>query len=229
MKKIAGLFIFFLGCLTGIEAQDCTTYFPSSEGAEVEMQYFNAKDKLVSISTYTVKEVEKQADAVRIKTHMKVEPQGKGESFEDDFEFYCKGNTFYFDMKQYMKDMQMDQFEDMEVTFDSEDLALPANLNPGDELEDASISISLSSGGMKIMSMNVQITDRKVEGMESVTTPAGTFDCARVSYTVLTKSMFSMTTKAIAWYTKGIGTVKTEDYDKKGKLAGYSLLTRIKQ
>ena len=132
-------------------------------------------------------------------------------------------------MKQYMKDMQMDQFEDMDVSFESEDLSLPADLNPGDVLKDASISISVSSGGMKIMSMNVSITDRKVEGMESVTTPAGTFECARVSYNVVTKSMFTMTTKAVAWYAKGIGTVKTEDYDKKGKLAGYSVLSRIKQ
>lgn len=219
--------IFLFIIYGGTVAQDCTAYFPSTKGVEMETQYFDAKDKLMSVSRYTVLGVEELADGIKIKTRLRVEPQGRGEPFEDDFDFYCKGNTFYFDMKQYMKDMQMDQFEDMDVHVTTEDLAFPAQLHPGDILKDASITISVSSGGMKLMSMVVSITDRKVEGLESVTTPAGTYECAKVSYNVVTKSMFTITMKSIAWYASGVGAVRTEDYDKKGKLAGYSVLTRF--
>jgi len=221
LTLLAGLFL-------GMTAQDCATYFPSTKGAEIEMQYFDSKEKLLTISTYTVMNVESLTDGIKIQTHFKVEPQGKGDPYEDDFDFYCQGGKFYFDMKQYLKDMQMDQFEDMEVGIESEDLSFPSQLNTGDMLEDASITITVKSGGMKLMSMVVRITDRKVEGMETVSTPAGTFECHKISYNVESKSMFTITMKEITWYAKGVGAVKTEDYNKKGKLEGYSILTRLK-
>lgn len=50
----------------------------------------------------------------------------------------------------------------------------------------------------------------KIEGTESVTTPAGTYDCVKVSY-VLKMNMGenSMKINTVDWYAKGIGVVRS--------------------
>ena len=74
--------------------------------------------------------------------------------------------------------------------------------------------------------MSTLITDREVLGKESVTTPAGTFDCYIITQSTHIKSMAAnqkRTTKQ--WIAEGVGVVKSEDYNKKGKLDGTSVLT----
>jgi hypothetical protein len=79
--------------------------------------------------------------------------------------------------------------------------------------------------------MTVTITDRKVVGKESVTTPAGTFDCFKITSnsTIKTKTVVGITMEfsAIEWLAPKAAIVKSESY-KKGKLQGYTLLTKLK-
>ncbi len=39
----------------------------------------------------------------------------------------------------------------------------------------------------------------------------------------------NITTRSITWYAKNIGAVRTENYDRKGKLLGYTEITSIKE
>jgi len=76
--------------------------------------------------------------------------------------------------------------------------------------------------------MNVWITNRKVEAIEDITTPAGTFTCYKISSDVETKMMMKISIKSVEWYAKNVGTVRTESYNNNGKLTGYTLLTDFK-
>jgi ribosomal protein L11 len=115
----------------------------------------------------------------------------------------------------------------MEIKVDSKDMMYPTGLAAGQTLPDASITISAGSGGVNLMNMVVNITNRKVAGNESVTVPAGTFDCFKITYDVETKFMFKISSTVTEYVSYGVGNVKTETYDKKGKLMGTSLLTEI--
>ncbi|MEQ9168598.1 MAG: hypothetical protein RLO12_20235, partial [Fulvivirga sp.] len=95
-------------------------------------------------------------------------------------------------------------------------------LSVGMSLNDASLKMS----GSIPFKMEVNIVNRKVEGKESITTPAGTFECYKITYTINTKSIMSMETTGADWIAKEIGMVKSENYNKNGKLQGYSLLTK---
>ena len=58
-----------------------------------------------------------------------------------------------------------------------------------------------------------------VAAKESVSTEAGSFDCYKVESEVNTKVMMQKSDiKTTSWYAKGVGAVKTETYDSKGKL-----------
>jgi len=78
------------------------------------------------------------------------------------------------------------------------------------------------------MTMVVKIYDRKVEAIEDMTTPAGTFSCYKMTSTIETKTMFTVIVKSTDWMAKKVGSVRSETFDKNGNLTGYSVLTSMK-
>ena len=103
-------------------------------------------------------------------------------------------------------------------------------MSVGDMLDDASMNLKVRSNGIQIMNMDVIISNRKVEAEEDVKTPAGSFECYKITYDTQSKTkIINMTTSSTEWMAEGVGVVKTENYNKKGKLAGYTLLTKLQK
>ncbi|HAH58211.1 MAG TPA: hypothetical protein DCL86_08700, partial [Bacteroidales bacterium] len=112
------------------------------------------------------------------------------------------------------------------VTVDASDLAFPSRMEVGQTLPDGSVSMKVS-GGMAMLNMTVNIINRKVEAFESITVPAGTFDCYKITYDTDVKSIVKVTTTTAEWIAKNVGMVRSETYDKKGKLTGYTVLSKF--
>jgi hypothetical protein len=108
-------------------------------------------------------------------------------------------------------------------------LELPSSMKAGDLLKNGDMKISFSNNGMNVMSITIVVTNRKVEAIETVTTPAGTYECYKITYDLATKMMINVKTKAAEWYAKGVGLVKSETYSLDGKLMGSSVLNSIKK
>ncbi len=97
---------------------------------------------------------------------------------------------------------------------------IPARLAVGLELGTGSIVMNM--GGIKTTQ---EIHTHKVVGREQLTTPAGTFDCYIVEQTYTAKMAFIKAKGSQkVWYARGIGNVKTETYDKRGKLSTQQIL-----
>ncbi|MDD3521641.1 MAG: hypothetical protein PHT64_03415 [Bacteroidales bacterium] len=90
----------------------------------------------------------------------------------------------------------------------------------------------LGGGLMKISAMGLNFTaeilSHNVIGREELTTPAGTFKCYIVEMVtqsnVLMQKVVSTTRQ---WYTRGIGSVKSETFDDSGKMTNSQLLIKI--
>lgn len=79
-----------------------------------------------------------------------------------------------------------------------------------------------------IISMSVNGENRRIKGTEQLRTPAGVFDCFVMEETITSKAMMQKDVeKNISWYAYGIGLVKEETYDKKGRLVSTTLLDSI--
>ncbi len=97
---------------------------------------------------------------------------------------------------------------------------IPARLAVGLELGTGTIVMNM--GGIKTTQ---EIHTHKVVGREQLTTPAGTFDCYIVEQTYTAKMAFIKAKGSQkVWYARGIGNVKTETYDKRGKLSTQQIL-----
>ena len=84
-------------------------------------------------------------------------------------------------------------------------------------------------GGMN-MNMQVDITDRKVEKVETITVPAGSFECYVIYSNSYSKMMMvNQNFPSRSWLAKGVGMVKTESYNKKGKVINTMVLTSMSE
>ncbi|WP_350287848.1 hypothetical protein [uncultured Croceitalea sp.] len=226
---------FFLGLITLfsisiLNAQNnCSTFYPMEEGASYSYALYNKKNKLEGTTDYTVSEVNTSGSSTYATMQLKfIDTKGKN-AFESDYNITCTGDGIKIDYKSLFPSQMQQQYTDMGLEMDitGTDVELPNDLSVGQNLEDANVNVKMKMSGMN-MSIDVNTTDRKVVGKESVTTSAGTFDCYVI--TAKTKSKVMMANQEMndkMWLSEGVGMVKQETYGKNGKLMSRMELSKF--
>lgn len=226
MKKIiAPLFLFLSFALTA--QNDCNNMLQFKKGFKSQMTTYDKKDQVQNVVNSEIIDVKSAGKEVIAVCNVKIDDKkGKKEVEAMKTEFRCTDGVFYMNFKDLMtNNPSLRQMEGMEMKIDGGDMGFPINLSVGQKLEDSNMTMQMIMNGTPLMKMTFQMKDRKVEAKETVTTPAGTFECYKVTYTVgLSSGMGS--SKGAMWVSKGL-TIKTESYDKKGAKEGYTLLTKV--
>jgi hypothetical protein len=232
MKKIelSGALTVLLLAAGSISAQDCIFYYPDVEGAQIELTHYDNKNKITGKSKQEVVLIERAGNNAVAKINNKYYDQKDELVLENEMEVSCKDGIFYIDMDNYLNEQALAGFKDMEMEIKGDNLQFPPAMKVGDVLDEGTVTLSFNTPGMSMMNMSTTIRNRKVEAIENITTPAGTFKCYKISYDVETKTFLKdITSKAIQWYSENVGLVRTESYNHNGKLESYSVLTGIKR
>ncbi len=212
-----------------LAAQDCRMYFPQKTGAVREMTNYDKKDKMTGRMVQEIVDKDVSNGDISLTVETLIFDEDNEELNRSTITIGCSGGVFKIDMKNYLGEM-LEAYESMEIEMQGDNLLIPGKLSVGDELPDGNINIQVRSSGITMVNMDVTIENRKVEAKEEVTTEAGTFDCYKISYDTVSKTkMITVSTSGIEWMAPDVGAVKSESYNKKGKLTGYSLLTRLEK
>ena len=116
-------------------------------------------------------------------------------------------------------------WKNAKITAEGGKTLLPSVLVPGDTLRSAAGKVKALG-----MTMNVTVTERKVLGTDTLTTPAGTFPCVIVSEHKVEKGMMrNRVTTARTWYARGIGMVRHDTYDMNLILETSEVLEKIER
>ncbi len=228
--KIVILLSLSLITLAGL-AQDCSAYFPFEEGKSWEMSSYNKKGKLENTSVNTITSLTTTSEGIVATTSIKVKDAKEKEEVEMSYDMTCKDGEVMVSMNMFLpadQTAQLEAYKDMEVKMDMEDMAFPNDLSVGQELKDCSMTIEVSTNGMKIMSSTTNIKDRKVLDKVTITTAAGDFECYKITQTTAVSAGFiSREFKSVSYISEGVGVVRSESFDKKGNLESYSELSKI--
>jgi hypothetical protein len=211
-------------------AQECKMYFPDKVGSVREITNYDKKGKITGSSNQEIiaKDVIGAATSVTVRSKT-YDKDGK-ELSTNDMVLNCKNGVFSFDMKDFIDKSMLDAYKGMEITMSGDNVAYPSSIKVGDKLTDASINIIVKNNGMTLSNMTISLSNRLVATQESITTVAGTFSCYKLSYDIQSKTrIMTINTKAAEWISEGSGVIKSESYDKNGKLIGYTLLTKLKK
>jgi hypothetical protein len=221
--------LIFLFTQVNTQAQDCqSAYSPILEDTKLEMTNYDKKGRISSISKANIYEVASKGDTTAAKVHAQVVDEEGEEIFKSDYEIKCIKGVILMDMRDVLGEMAK-QFEKMDVAVEGNFIEYPDNMTVGTKLPDAEMVMTMNADSPVPIKIRINMTERKVEAQESITTSAGTFNCLKLTYAIETKMGFSRSTRSAVWLAKGVGNVKTESYNKKGNVDFKSELTKFEK
>ena len=230
MKKASLVFV-TLFVFNQVFAQDCSqSFYAMKEGTKIMMTNFSDKGKATSTNESLIKSI--KADGANYEATIEATVKNdKGKTLAEGktFTVKCENGTIKMDISSMMMADFAVQMKSMEVSISGNGIEIPATLTEGLTLSDGSTEMKMGSNGMTFMTMKFDVKNRKVEKIESITTPAGTFDCFKITYDMEAKIMFKRSVKVVQWFAKGVGLVKSETYNQKGELEGYTELTKFEK
>lgn len=196
-------------------AQDCSSYYYMQNGKTIEMTIYGKNDKVTGVQTYTVSDVKNNSGTVSATINSKMVSDKGKELSASVIHATCSGNNLNMDMTMFIPAAQQQQLKNVDASANAVYIQYPASMNIGDQLPDGNFSMDMQNdGGMK-MSLSIQISNRKVEAKESVTTSAGTWECYKItsSQRITTKISgigIPINMDVTEWFAPGFGIVKTE-------------------
>lgn len=229
MKKIYSLLISLL--FTTIAVAQCNDYYVLEQGTEWTYENFGKNGKTAGKNQQKVTAYEKIGNGFRATINSIIFSDKGKKLMEADLEMTCDNGVMIMDMRKFIPEEQQKAFSSYEMKIESDNLELPSKLSAGQTLKNGSVTMS-AVGSPIPMTMAVQITDRKVVGKETITTPAGTFDCYKITSKSNTQTKMginmSFEFSSTEWIAEKVGMVKSESFDKNGKSNGYTVLVSRK-
>ena len=111
------------------------------------------------------------------------------------------------------------------ITSSGGESSLPSDMAPGDVLPDIHASVKALGRTMRIT-----VTERKVLREETISTPAGKFDCIVIRERKVEKGMGrNRHTVADTWYARGTGMVRHDTYNPDLELITSEVLMKVHQ
>ena len=218
--------------LSIIVANAQNTFFPTRVGTVQVYEQKNAKGKVESYSRQTIKDVEGSGSNMTISYVFESLDKNRKSLSDPPVELPCKviirDDVMMLDMNQMFAGLQQDPNMQLMMEITGVPMELSSNIQPGQSLKDANMTMTLNMGFMKLKT-EMQMTDGKCLDIEDVTVQAGTFKCHKITQTVTTTVMKkTVKTRTVTWYASGVGTVKTETYNDKNQLESTTELVEMK-
>ena len=213
MKKLSTVLL-FIGMYFILPAQDCKNYYFFQNAKVIEMTITNKKGEPSGKQVYTVTSATNSGSTATAVVNSEMFDK-KGKSItKADMNVKCNGGVMMMDMKIFIPSQQAEQFNKAEATASNVFLEYPSNMKAGDNLKDGNFNMEINNNGLK-QTLNMVIDNRKVESKESVTTPAGTWDCFKISFhsklNIKTGPIgIPMNIEGTEWFAPGFGIVKSE-------------------
>lgn len=197
MKKSLSLLLL---ALVAVTASAQTPYCCITKGAVLEYANYNDEDKIDSYTRQIVQEVSEMGDGnydLRI-ANSTIDKPGQKKDGEE-------GYITLFNVTNANAQMPV-MFGQGTIIEGADANRLPAQIAVGYQLPIGDVRVDM--GGMSTVAT---ITENEVAGRGEITVPAGTFKCYIVKQTVTMSTMgMSASTTTKAWYSRGVGLVKSE-------------------
>lgn len=222
MKKIL-IAIIFSAIYSVAPCQQCASYF--FEPKKIEWFHYNARGNQDGTIIYTMlpQSIKDKAGNAGIKVQLYDVNQKLINA--DSYTVKCQGQHISVDMRFYLPAQQVEQYMTPASKMKPAFLEYSSNLKSGDLLKDGYFRVENDENDLKQV-LQMTISRRTVKGMEHVTTPAGDWDCFKITYTLTLKLQtgpitIPLTMEMTEWYAPSFGIVK------KSSAEGYTEINSI--
>ncbi|MFN0204020.1 MAG: hypothetical protein ACKVTZ_21045 [Bacteroidia bacterium] len=215
--------VIFIAVANVSSAQDCNKWYPMQQGVEYEMTTYS-NGKVVTTVTSKITAVER-GSTTKATIEQQVFDKNQKSIGKANGNVTCAGEKWYFNTMVTPSAMPNN---DIETKITENSMVFTTDLNVGTTLPDGKVVIKSSMNGTTLMELTTIETERKCVAKEKITTPAGTFDCYKVTAKSEMKGLIPMKLDVAYWYAEGVGLVKTESF-KNGKSNGSTVMTKLRK
>lgn len=227
------LYIALVSLLAGSAmAQDCTFFFPQKEGTQLIRRGYDAKGNLRNVMISKVDKVTTLPEGTEVEADFVYTDAAGNEISKGELECSCQNGEFYMDMKDVVSFPTALSLINSDVVITSDFMNYPNTfsdtMDEGGNYYFDDANIKLYNKNNKKERANVSIYNRQFVKNEKIKTPAGDFDCAKVSYNVdILTPKGRESGYGYEWYAPNLGVVRSEMYDKENDLQSYTVLEMI--
>lgn len=216
MKRIIFTLVTFLMVL-GANAQD--PFYPKKEGVKLSYTLTDKKGKVSGYSESTVVSVKNSGT----QTEVTMQTMSKDKNGKDILQNPMDLTVMIEDGAVIMSPKALAGKIVAGLDITGGDLRLPANLTTGTTLNDYDITMGIAG-----INTTSHITDVKAVAEETLEVSGHSIPCVVVESTSSVKVLgIKRSSLQKTWYGRGVGIVKLETYDNKGKLESTQTLTSI--
>jgi hypothetical protein len=201
-------------CLAGnlALAQNCNYYY-LQEGKSAEITFYSKKGDESGKSVYNVTSATKSNPVAAVVKSEVFNKKGKTIA-KGTNNVKCDNGVLMVDLKAFISPEQAEQIK-ADAKASDVYLSYPSSMKEGDVLPNGKMNLDIQQDNGLKTNVDINITDRKVLGQESVTTPAGTWNCFKISYHSAIKIAvmgigIPIKMDVTEWFAPNFGVVKTE-------------------
>ncbi|MBA9077489.1 hypothetical protein [Rufibacter quisquiliarum] len=163
-------------------AQDCTQPLGLSKNTEFIYQVTDKGRENGILHNKVVQQMNNQ-DGVFTTTFKSARmDKNKRTKTIEEFRIRCNGDSIYLDAKLLLREQALKAFDGKDFDFTPKDIAYPKVLAVGQQLPTGKLGVRVRSSNVDISTISMVASNRKVVAQEKLTTPAGTFDCFKITY-----------------------------------------------
>ncbi|GAB2535546.1 TapB family protein [Rufibacter soli] len=163
-------------------AQDCLQPLGLTKGTQFVYQVTEKGRNKGTLSNQVTQQA-KAEDGAYVTT-FKSTRQGKTNRSQsaEEFRIRCTNDTLYLDAMLLLREQALKAFEGKDFDYLPTDIAYPQQLKVGQRLPNGGLGVRVRSANTTITKMSMVAQNRQVVGRETIKTPAGTFDCFKITY-----------------------------------------------
>ena len=219
----------------------CDHPFGLREGHNLEYQLLDSKGKptgtwryrVLSISTDTLGKKKNRVATTSVRIKSGWYDLDNRVKQQQDLTYLCRRDTTFTDGLCEINYASLESFRERRKAYVGTPVAWPNQPKAASVLPSGGVLIQVSSPSVAIAQVTSTVKQRKIlAGPVAVTVPAGTFSCYQVesqreSTTAARADMVMKSGgRAVDFYDPAVGIIKTEYYDKAGKLTQSKVLAK---
>ncbi len=220
---------------------ECAHPFGLSAGQRLEYQLLDSRGKVAGLLRYQVVSLSAEIKGKKKKPYTVTTLRLKSGLYDagshvqqqQDLVIVCKHDTTYTDGLAEINYDGLKSFDNRRFAYKGAPLAWPNQPTTGSALPEGGVVVQVSSPSVAIAKVKTTLKSRMVSsGLVTVAVPAGSYSC----YTVESQRELATAARAdlvmkstgrqVDYYAPSVGIVKTEYYDKGGKLQQTRVLVR---
>ncbi len=179
-KSVAFIVCFFIAAQ--LFAQDCMQYMYMKKNRTIEMTATNNKGEVAFKSVTKVSDVNTSGGVTTANVVSEAYDKNGKLMSSSNVTYKCDGGVMMMDMNLNVPQASQQNTKMEMKMVNNSYMEYPSSMHVGDHLKDASTQMETTMNNGMTAITTVQVTDRNIVSKESVTTPAGTWDCFKITY-----------------------------------------------